>query len=202
MINNILRYLLKLYRSYAFAIRKIFFSLRQNSFGKGAYVSSHVALRKCRIGDYSHIGPYCNLNCVIVGNYCSIAPGVYIGGEEHAFWNVSTSDRLTDEGITEEKTIIGHDVWIGAQCYIRQGVKIGNGVVIGSNSFVNKDIPDYAIAAGSPAKIIRYRFDENIISEIKKTHYWELKPQEARLKISMINTILKKIPSKSGCFCD
>ena len=192
MINNILRYLLKLYRSYAFAIRKIFFSLRQNSFGKGAYVSSHVALRKCRIGDYSHIGPYCNLNCVIVGNYCSIAPGVYIGGEEHAFWNVSTSDRLTDEGITEEKTIIGHDVWIGAQCYIRQGVKIGNGVVIGSNSFVNKDIPDYAIAAGSPAKIIRYRFDKDTINEIKNTHYWESHPKEARRRINLINMRLKK----------
>lgn len=192
MINNILRYLLKLYRSFAFAIRKFFFSFRQNSFGKGAYVSAHVALRKCTIGDYSHVGPYSNLNCVIVGNYCSIAPGVYIGGEEHAFWNVSTSDRLTDEGITEEKTIIGYDVWIGAQCYIRQGVKIGNGVVIGSNSFVNKDIPDYAIVVGSPAKIIRYRFDENTINEIKNTHYWELEPQEARKRINLINTRLKK----------
>lgn len=192
MINNILRYLLKLYRSFTFAIRKFFFSFRHNSFGKGAYVSSHVALRKCTIGDYSHVGPYCNFNCAFVGNYCSIAPGVYIGGEEHAFWNVSTSDRLTDEGITEEKTIIGYDVWIGAQCYIRQGVKIGNGVVIGSNSFVNRDIPDYAIVVGSPAKIIRYRFDENTINEIKNTHYWELEPQEARKRINLINTRLKK----------
>ena len=193
MVNSILRFFLKQYRSLTFAIRKFFFSFRQNSFGKGAYVSSHVALRKSQIGAFSHIGPFCNFNCAVVGNYCSIAPGVFIGGEEHAFWNVSTSDRLTDEGITEEKTIIGHDVWIGAQCYIRQGVKIGNGVVVGSNSFVNKDIPDYAIVAGSPAKILRYRFDEDTINEINKSHYWELKPQEARKEISLINTRLKKI---------
>ena len=182
-----LKVVLRVSRKISFTLRKVFYKIRSNSFGKGAYVSSHVALRKCTIGDYTHVGSYCNFNCVIVGNYCSIAPGVYIGGEEHAFWNVSTSDRLTDEGITEEKTIIGYDVWIGAQCYIRQGVKIGNGVVIGSNSFVNKDIPDYAIVAGSPAKIIRYRFDEEIITEIKNTHYWELRPHEARQIINKIN---------------
>ena len=190
--GNILKTALMVLRKILFLKRKVFYKLRSNSFGVGSYVADHVVLRKSKIGAYSHVGPYCNFNCVIIGNYCSIAPGVCIGGEEHAFWNVSTSDRLTDEGITEEKTIIGYDVWIGAQCYIKQGIKIGNGVVVGSNSFVNKDIPDYAIVVGSPAKLIRYRFDENIINEIKNTHYWELKPQEARRRISVINERLKR----------
>lgn len=190
-----MEYIKKLYRllrCYLFFFRKIKFLFRNNRFGKGAYVSSNVQLRKCKIGAYSAIGPNSVLNRAIVGPYCSFASDVMIGGEEHAYWEVSTSDRLTNSGVTEIDTFIGHDVWIGAQCYIRQGVKIGNGVVIGSNSFVNKDVPDYAIVAGTPARIIKYRFSEDAIKIINESRYWEHEPESAKQIIAKINNIINK----------
>lgn len=62
-----------------------------------------------------------------------------------------------------QKTIIGNDVWIGHNVTVKQGVTIGHGAVIGSNALVTKDVPPYAIAGGVPAKIIKYRFKEDII---------------------------------------
>ncbi len=186
-MKDVLKWLLNVIRLFSFNIRKIVYIFRSNRFDKGSYVASNVQLRKCKIGAYSSIGSNSVLNRAIIGPYCSFASGVMIGGEEHAYWDISTSDKLSNEGISENDTIIGYDVWIGAQCYVRQGVHIGNGVVIGSNSFVNKDVPDYAIVAGSPAKIIKYRFDEKKIALIQESRYWEYPPNEAKKIISKIN---------------
>jgi tetrahydrodipicolinate N-succinyltransferase len=72
-----------------------------------------------------------------------------------------------------EYTIIGNDVWLGAKVNIIRGVKIGDGAVIGANSLVLHDIPPYAIAVGSPARVIKYRFDESVIEELIKIKWWE-----------------------------
>ena len=168
-------------------MRKIIYKVRSNNFGKSAYVANHVALRKSTIGAYSHVGPYCSFNCVTMGNYCSVATGVNIGGEEHALFDYSTSDLLSKKNDAETKTFIGNDVWIGAQCYIRMGVIIGDGAVIGANSFVNKDVPPYAIVAGSPAKIIRYRFNDETIIKIQQSEFWKYSPRKAKQIINNIN---------------
>lgn len=186
-IRNILKAILRTLRNLSFFVRKVFYKMRSNSFGKGVYVANHVALRKTIIGNYSHIGPYCSFNCLRMGNYCSVATGVHVGGEEHAFSDYSTSDLLSNQNDAETMTYIGNDVWIGSQCYIRMGVNIGDGAVVGANSFVNKDVPPYAIVAGSPAKIIKYRFDKKKISLIQESKYWEYPPKEAKKIISNIN---------------
>lgn len=187
MIQKFLHSILKSYRNLSSDIRKILYRFRYNKFSKGSYISTNVQLRKCIIGSYTSIGPNSVLNHAIIGSYCSLASDVMIGGEEHAYWDISTSNHLSDNGISENDTIIGHDVWIGAQCYIRQGIKIGDGAVIGSNSFVNKDVPEYAIVAGSPARIIKYRFDEKIIKKIKNSRYWEYNPVKARAIIDSLS---------------
>ena len=187
MIKSLLKFILKLIRRTLFSLKLPFYKLRSNSFGRGAFVANHVALRKTIIGAYSHIGPYCSFNCVKMGNYCSVATGVHIGGEEHAFFDYSTSDLLSEQNDAESITVIGNDVWIGAQCYIRMGVSIGDGAVIGANSFVNKDVPPYAIVAGSPAKIIKYRFDEEKIKKIQESEYWNYSPIEAKQIIYKLN---------------
>ena len=192
MRRQIIKTLYHRWRRVVFTIRKIKFYMRQNRFGEGSYVASNVNLRKCHIGAYSIIGPNSILNRAIIGPYCSFAADTMVGGEEHAYWDISTSDRLTDLGICDNNTIFGYDVWVGAQCYIRQGVKIGNGAVIGSNSFVNKDIPDFAIVAGSPARIIKYRFDEEMIKKIKDSHYWEYPPKKQKKSLK-VYTLKNKI---------
>ena len=149
-------------------------------------------LNECSIGNYVHIGAHCILNLTKIGNYSSIAPHVQIGGMEHPYKDLSTSTFLTDNS-KRLKTEIGNDVWIAAGAIIKTGVKIGNGAVVGANSFVNKDVPPYAIVVGTPAKIYKYRFDENTIAKIEKTRYWELTPSKARqilLDIKVIQGII------------
>ena len=150
-------------------------------------------MRSCDIGHYCYIGEYCSLNHVRMGNYCSIAPNVMIGGMEHSYWAVSTSPRLSNAGITDKTTCIGNDVWIGAQSIIKQGVRIGDGSVIGANSFVNKDVPPFAIVIGSPAKVYRYRFERKTIGEISKTQYWKYIPRRAKELIKKIQLYDNKI---------
>ena len=66
----------------------------------------------------------------------------------------------TYELLTKEPCTIGHDVWIGTDAVILRGIEIGDGAVVGANSVVTKDVPPFAIVVGSPARVIRYRFDE------------------------------------------
>lgn len=107
-----------------------------------------------------------------IGNYCTIGNNVFIDQGEHDYKQVASSGQLYDfnayEKYTKKECIIGNDVWIGASAIILRGVKVGNGAVIGTNSVVTKDIPDYAIVVDNPARIIKYRFSDEKIKVIKK----------------------------------
>jgi acetyltransferase-like isoleucine patch superfamily enzyme len=78
---------------------------------------------------------------------------------------------------------IGNDVWIGARVTVVDGVKIGTGSIIASGAVVTKDVPSYAIVAGVPAKVIRYRLPENDIVFLQQSEWWNLSPQEAYKKM-------------------
>ena len=120
---------------------------------------------------------YCFVINAEIAKFTSISWGVTIGPEEHDFNRVTNhsflystkSFQLVKEKIyspiTKECTI-GNDVWIGCNSTVLRGVAIGDGAVIGANSLVNKDVPPYAIVVGSPAKIIKYRFSEEIIEAL------------------------------------
>lgn len=73
-----------------------------------------------------------------------------------------------------KRTYIGNDVWIAHNVSVKAGVTIGTGAAIGTGAVVTKNIPPYAIVAGVPAKIIRYRFDKRIICELLESKWWEL----------------------------
>lgn len=106
---------------------------------------------------------------------------------EHDLKGLSTSSLFYEnsyEKLTENPCVIGHDVWIGVDSIIRRGVKIGNGAIIGANSFVNEDIPSFAIAVGNPAKVIKYRFDQTQISKIEKSLWWTKPLPEAKKTLS------------------
>ena len=79
------------------------------------------------------------------------------------------------------RVYIGYDVWIAGGTIIKQGVTIGNGSVIGALSFVNKDVPENSIVIGSPAKVIKQRFDTDTFTKLKETRFWEYDPKEAKL---------------------
>ncbi|MEM5668362.1 CatB-related O-acetyltransferase [Bacillus cereus] len=118
-----------------------------------------------------------------IGKFCSISYNCMIGLPNHPIKNVSTSpfiysknNILNIPGSFEDlniQTIIGNDVWIGANAIIMRGVSIGNGAIIGAGSVVTKDIPAYAIAVGNPAKVIKMRFKKNHIEFLEEMKYWD-----------------------------
>ena len=83
---------------------------------------------------------------------------------------------MKDYNTTKGNVIIKNDVWIGMNSIILSGVTIGNGAVIAAGSVVTKDIPDYAVAAGNPARVIKYRFTQETIDLLLNTKWWEQNP--------------------------
>lgn len=126
-----------------------------------------------------------------IGRYCSIASHVRIGQGEHNLDEVSTSTLLSYRGgyhdLTQKDCIIKNDVWIGVNAVIRRGVTVGNGAVVGANSFVNKDVPDFAVVGGCPARIIKFRFDEETQKRIIASAYWDYAPEDAKKIIDTLD---------------
>jgi acetyltransferase-like isoleucine patch superfamily enzyme len=141
-----------------------------------------------KIGRFSYIGKNCDIYCSKIGSFCSIANNVAINNPVHPVDFVS-SHRLFfhpyRKFVKKLKTPvldteIGNDVWIGRNSYIKGGVKIGNGAVIGACSVVTKDVPNYSIFAGNPAKLIRYRFDKKTRERLEDSGWWRWKFEKLR----------------------
>ena len=121
-----------------------------------------------------------------IGRYCSVGTNCVIGQNRHSHpldW-LSTSGAVIGKRqavapspsahLQVTPTLIGHDVWIGRDTMIMEGVTIGTGAVVGAQSLVTRDVPPYAVVAGSPAKILRYRFDEPLREQLLASRWWEL----------------------------
>ena len=118
-----------------------------------------------------------------LGAFCSVAGGVqvFLAGEHRydrvtsfplfAFWDKHR--HLHGHPTSKGDVIIGNDVWIGAETIILSGVRIGDGAVIGTRSVVTRDIPPYAIAAGTPARVIKMRFDKKTVDRLLTIRWWE-----------------------------
>jgi len=162
--------------------------------GKGNKICSGAFLHEMTtIGNYNYIGNNSMFLNATIGNYCSIASNAKIGQMNHDLNCVSTSTHIfgPTHGITSfngfiDPTIIENDVWIGANACIKQGVKVSTGAVVGANAVVTKNVPPYAIVAGVPAKIIRYRFDAPIIQKLLDSKWWELDISEAVKKCAQL----------------
>lgn len=143
-------------------------------------ISNNCWIKHTKIGKYTFIARCNSLYNVEIGNYCCFGPDIHIGGMQHSYWWYSMSPLLSEECKLPDRTIIGNDVWIGAQAIIKQGVRIGDGAVIGANSFVNKDVEPFSIVVGSPAKHIKYRFEKDIQKAITESAYWNENPRRAK----------------------
>ncbi len=163
---------------------------RQAPLAKGVKISSSaVVTRDSEIGAYSFIGHGAAITRATLGRYVSIANNVSIGMGEHELDRVSTSSvfyACTYDELTKAPCVIGPDVWIGVDAIVRRGVTIGLGAVIGANSFVNRDVPDFAIAVGSPARVIGHRFTPAQQDVIRASRWWEHERAEAEALIAQL----------------
>lgn len=132
--------------------------INKNIIGKNNRLNS-LKIYNTKFGNFNYVGPGVIVNGSTIGNFCSIAAYTQIGGMEHDFTNFSSSTFL-NKGTSIGNVIIQDDVWIGAACYIKSGTKIGKGSIIGAGSIVLNDIPPNSIAVGSPARVIKKRFEK------------------------------------------
>jgi acetyltransferase-like isoleucine patch superfamily enzyme len=150
-----------------------------------------------------------------VGRYCSIASGLAIARPRHPLEKVSTSSFMYDRDLVFIKSFIadnhldygnfvgnpqkagpkiGNDVWIGMNVILTPGISLGDGCVVAAGSVVTKDVPAYAIVGGNPARIIKYRFGENIVEKLQKSAWWRYKFTDfADFDLSSIDNFVDKL---------
>lgn len=128
-----------------------------------------------------------DMNTVHVGNFSSIAENTVLdGGFDHNTENVTTFPLhtiwsvLPSNVVCKGDIVIGSDVWIGEGCFIKSGITIGDGAIIGCNSVVTKDVSPYAIIAGSPTRIKRWRFTDYQIEQLQKIRWWDFSDEKIR----------------------
>lgn len=129
-----------------------------------------------------------------IGHFCSIASNVhFLCGGDHYLNRALTfpiEKRLfgIDEATSKGQIVVDDDVWIGTNALILSGVHIGKGAVVAAGSVVTKDVPPFAIVGGVPAKLIKYRFSDEIISCLRNTDYSKLDDDFIKEHIELFNT--------------
>ncbi len=187
-------------------------------YDKEIYVKPTIKNPQIIVGDFTYIADSdfeshvthlyeWNGDRLIIGKFCQIAAGVefVMNGANHQMNAVSTFPFFTLEGWNASApqksdmplkgdTVIGNDVWIGQNATIMPGVHIGDGAIIGANSLVSKDVEPYTIVAGNPIRVIRKRFDDELIDLLERFKWWDKSIEEINNLIPILtNGDLEKV---------
>ena len=179
-------------------------------YNKEIYIKPTINNENIIVGDFTYIADSefeshvthhyeWNNDKLIIGKFCQIASGVefVMNGANHQMNSVSTFPFYTLEGWEQNPpsqddltikgdTIIGNDVWIGQNATILPGVHIGDGSIIGANSVVGSNVDPYTIVVGNPARVIRKRFDDELIEIMEKLKWWDKSIEEINSLIPLL----------------
>jgi hypothetical protein len=171
--------------------------IKDCSFGEFVEIGANNNIQESIVDDYSYTSENCQIIYSNIKKFVNIASYVRVNPGQHPTQNVTQhhmqyrkemfgfgkDDLDFFDWRREKKVEISHDAWIGHNVTIMGGVKIGIGAVIGSGAIVTKDIPDFAIAVGNPARVIKYRFDEKTIEALKNIAWWDWDYEQIKLAI-------------------
>lgn len=169
---------------------------------KSSSISSGCRVYDCNIDKYTYIGKNTTVCNTEIGKFCSIAYECIINPGDHPLDMISTSPvfynkkNILKKSFNNvkyneyEKVLIGNDVWIGTRAFIGKGVKIGDGAIIGAYAVVTKDVEPYAIVVGNPGKVIKKRFDDNIIKQLEKDKWWSWSEEKIKLNAKYFSDIV------------
>lgn len=164
-------------------------------------VGPRTEMTSCKLGRYSYVGQQCFMVNAEIGSFCSIADRVTIGGASHPMNYVSTSPvfhvgkNVLHKNFSNHKinnteiSVIGNDVWIGQGAFIKSGVKIHNGAVVGMGSVVTHDIPAYEIWAGNPAHKIKDRFKDETKTKLLNSEWWNWSDEKIKENASLFDDV-------------
>ena len=181
-------------------------------YDKEIYVKPTIKNPNIIVGDFTYIAdsdfeshvthfyPWSRDN-LIIGKFCQIAAGVefVMNDANHKMNAVTTFPFYTLEGwemnipdpsemTFKGNTVIGNDVWIGQNAVILPGVHVGEGAIIGANSVVGSDVAPYTIVIGNPAKVLRKRFDDELIGLLLKFKWWDKSIEEINSLIPILTS--------------
>jgi virginiamycin A acetyltransferase len=172
------------------------------SIGDGCRLNNVLIRGDVKIGRYTSVwGPNTDIlsgvHGITIGNFCSIARNVSFQEYNHDLERFTTyfitqnllKQNKMSEIVSKGAITVGHDVWIGTHCVILSGANIGTGAVIAANSVVSGDIPPYAVAGGTPAKVIKYRFDEATRQQLLELAWWDWEVEKIKSEIGRLEAL-------------
>jgi phosphonate metabolism protein (transferase hexapeptide repeat family) len=172
--------------------------VRDCELGLFTSIGERVQIAECELGDYSYLSRHSEAIYTRIGKFCAIAPDVRLNALTHPMERVcqhnityrpneyfahAKIDKDFRERRKSTRVVIGHDVWIGHGAIVMPGVTIGCGAVIGAGAVVTRDVPDYAVVAGSPAKRLKWRFAPEIGAALKQIAWWDFDREKLQAAI-------------------
>lgn len=162
--------------------------VQESVLGRYTEIGAHCHVYGSSLGDYSYCVDNTQIAYADIGKFANIAANVRIYASMHPHQRASlhhftyrsswyfegeADDAAFFAGRADQKITIGHDTWIGHGAVIMPGITVGHGAIIGSNAVVTKDVADFAIAVGVPARTIRQRFPDPIAARLMALGWWD-----------------------------
>lgn len=162
--------------------------LTGTTLGRFTEVGADTRLSEVELGDYSYCDRLCDIANTTVGRFANIASSVRIGATDHPmdraslhhflyrsarYWDDAADDDDWFDRRRARRSWIGHDTWIGHAAQVKPEVRVGNGAVVASAAVVTKHVPDYAIVAGVPARLVRFRHPPEVGTRLTALAWWD-----------------------------